>query len=66
LFAQNFDPGVPALMDDPILIADQVGTFPTGFYASFSVSANGVLVYGPDSSSSQLRQLTWSTGTPRF
>ena len=45
LFAQTFDSGKLELTGEPALIASQVGSFPSSNFATFFVSASGVLVY---------------------
>jgi Tol biopolymer transport system component len=66
LMAQPLDPKSFATTDDPIPVAERVGSLSSSLtYASFTISANGVLAYRSGEGSGNL-QLTWldRTGKP--
>jgi serine/threonine-protein kinase len=58
LFAQPFDSGLENLAGSPIAIADDVRTDMATLASTFSVSANGTLVYRPGAVAS-VRELAW-------
>jgi eukaryotic-like serine/threonine-protein kinase len=64
LMASPFDLKGLRITGDPLPIAEEIQHYPQTYYAQFSVSENGVLVYQPRSSSG-VSQLAWfdRTGT---
>jgi serine/threonine protein kinase/Tol biopolymer transport system component len=58
LFAQPFDSGRESLAGSPIAIADDVRTDVNTLASTYSVSANGTLVYRPGAVTS-VRELAW-------
>jgi eukaryotic-like serine/threonine-protein kinase len=58
LMAQRFDAKTFRITGDPILVAEQIQFFPQTYFATFSVSDNGAVVY-QDRSAAGVSQLAW-------
>ena len=58
LMAQPFDANATRVAGDPIPVAERIRYFPQTSSALFSVSANGLLIYQPESASA-LSELRW-------
>jgi eukaryotic-like serine/threonine-protein kinase len=58
LVAASFDPKSGKLTGQPRVIAPVVGRFPSTYWATFSVSDNGTVVYGTEATAFS-SQLTW-------
>ena len=58
LMAQPFDANATKVAGDPIPVAERIRYFPQTSSALFSVSANGLLIYQPESASA-LSELRW-------
>jgi eukaryotic-like serine/threonine-protein kinase len=58
LMAQRFDPKTFRVTGDPFLVAEQIQFFPQTYFATFSVSDNGALVYQARSAAG-VSQLAW-------
>jgi eukaryotic-like serine/threonine-protein kinase len=59
LLAQRFDLGRMALLDEPVVVTDRMGTGAGNGRAAFAASRNGVVAYRPQGGGVYTTTLTW-------